>query len=140
MKLHITNDEKNKITGIETLVVKNNSIEELQTVIDNSCTFIFLDNATDCMDYENAVKTIFDTIRKVRLNGELVIKGICFDKISSLYASGELDIEEVNKKLCSLTSFQNYANIVTALENSGFQIGTISHSGLSYEIKSKRIS
>jgi hypothetical protein len=140
MKLHITNDEKNKITGIENIVVKNNSIEELQTIIDNSCTFIFLDNAMDCMDYENAVKTIFDTIRKVRLGGELVIKGICFDKISSLYVSGELDVEEVNKKLCSLKSFQNYANIVTALENSGFQIGTISHAGLFYEIKAKRIS
>lgn len=140
MKLHITTDIKNKIEGFETLCVNNGAVDGLTSIINSSCIFLFLDNAMDQIDYEQAVQTLFLSIKKVRLGGELIIKGICFDRICSLYKSNELDIEEINNKLSVLKSFQNYNNIITAIESSGFQINTVSHTGLFYEIKSKRIS
>ena len=99
---------------------------------------IVLESAADCLPYEQAVDLVSGSFRKVRINGSLIIRGVSFDLLCSVYKSNEINIEIVNKELFKYKSVQDHKNIIYVLEHNNFTIDTVTFDGLLYEIKAIR--
>jgi hypothetical protein len=138
MRLLITADKDSSIDGFEKLLVEKDNYKDIEKVIDSSCTMIVLESAADCLPYEQAVDLVSGSFRKVRINGSLIIRGVSFDLLCSVYKSNEINIEIVNKELFKYKSAQDHKNIIYVLEHNNFTIDTVTFDGLLYEIKAIR--
>lgn len=139
MRLLITAEKDSSLDGFETLLIeKEESYKNIDQVIDSSCTMIVLEGAADHLPYEQAVELVSKSFRKVRINGSIVVRGVNFGLVSSLYKSNEINIEIVNKELFKYKSAQDYKNIIYILENNNFTVDTTVFDGILYEIKAIR--
>jgi len=138
MRLLITADEESKLDGFETLLVKKDKHEEIKNVVDSSCTFLVIEGAGDSLTYEQSVDLFTTSLRKIRINGDIIIRGISFDHLAGLYKSNEINIDIVNQEISKINSVQDYKNIIYILDNNGFTVNTVVFTGLMYEIKATR--
>ena len=139
MKIQIITKEQECVEGVSKIVVSSESLEELQSVVDNSCSLVMLESTIDYLDYKKSFECLNLAIKKTRINGDIVINGLCFDKIANSYLNQELEIYEINEKIYSCSSMQSYDNIIFLLEDSNFLISIFTHSGPYYQIKAKRM-
>lgn len=138
MRLLITADEESKLDGFDTLLVKKDKHEEIKNVVDSSCTFLVIEGAGDSLTYEQSVDLFTTSLRKIRINGDIIIRGISFDHLAGLYKSNEINIDIVNQEISKINSVQDYKNIIYILDNNGFTVNTVVFTGVMYEIKATR--
>lgn len=138
MRLLITADKNSIVDGFETLLVSKNEHEEIKKVVDSSCTLLVIEGAGDSLTYEQSVDLFTASLRKIRLKGNLIIRGISFDHLAGLYKSNEINIETVNTEISKINSIQDYKNIIYILDKGGFTVDSVAFTGLMYEIKATR--
>jgi len=140
MRIQILKNLEDALGGIDSLVIENDKVESLSSVVANSCTLVIIDKSLDLLSYESSVKCISESLTKVRLGGDIIINGLCLESLYGLYKSNQLDIHKINTVLFELKSVQNYNNILYTLEQSGFNVEVFAKNGIYYEIKAKRVS
>lgn len=140
MKIQIIKDESESIEGISNIVIKDDKVEELSSVVSNSCTLVLLDKSLDYLSYDSAVSCLAECLSKVRLGGEIIINGFCINNSHSMYASNQVDVHTLNMSIFAIKSFQNHENIIYTLEKHGFVVESVLKHGMYYEIKAQRVS
>jgi len=138
MNLQILSDQKDAIEGFAIVQVKDGECKDIEQVIDSSCEVVVLDGAMDHLEYENSIGLMALATKKVRLKGELIIRGICLEKLYRDYKSEEITIQELNSTLKDIKSIQNYKDIISALTGQNFSVDTISYVNSFYEIHCSR--
>jgi hypothetical protein len=138
MNLQILSDQKDAIEGFAIVQVKDGECKDIEQVIDSSCELVVLDGAMDHLEYKDSIELMAMATKKVRLKGELVIRGICLEKLYRDYKSEEITIEELNNTLKNIKSIQNYKDIISALMSQNFSVDTISYVNSFYEIHCSR--
>lgn len=139
MRLLITTDKETKQEGFNLILIeKEGDQEQIDKVIDSCCTMLVVEGAADVLPYEQSVELITKSIRKIRLNGEIVIRGLSFEHLSSMYKANEINIEDVNKQILNISSFQDYKNIIYNFDRSNFTVESLTFAEATYEIRATR--
>tara|TARA_B100001564_G_C20637717_1_gene670531 strand:- start:93 stop:515 length:423 start_codon:yes stop_codon:yes gene_type:complete len=139
MNLQILADKKDAIEGFNVAQVVNGECKDIFNVIDSSCESVILDGAMDHLEYDKAIELLHQSIKKVRLQGSFVVRGVCLEKMYRDYESEQTNIGAINSVIKDIKSIQSYKDVVALLSSSKFTIDTISFSNFFYEVKCSRM-
>ena len=139
MNLQILSDKKVALEGFNIAQVVDGKSEDILSVIDSSCESEVLDGAMDHMEYDKSMELLAQTLKKVRLKGSLIIRGICFEKMYQDYKSEQADMRAINTVIKDIKSMQDYKDIVASVAAYKFTVDTVSFSNFFYEIKCSRM-
>lgn len=74
---------------------------------DSECTTIILDNALSKLKIDDVINTINTTVKKLRINGLLVINDIDFDLLTYLYTRNP-NLQELNTLVGGINGFKSF--------------------------------
>jgi len=138
MKLQIINNENESIEGFISLKISENFQNTLSQIVDNSCAEILLLDILDTMDYDKSYEFLSQMIRKVRLNGSLILKGISSIVLASSIMNEKIDTKQASNMIANIRSVHDQRDIITMLEANDFIIDVVRISGVTYELKATR--
>lgn len=139
MKLLIINQQQETIEGYQ-IVDLRSGLEQLDQVVNNSCTDIILTNCLDSLCKEDAKKVLSTASSKMRLGGKMSISGIelkslCRDALNNMLSSDNFG-DIIQSMSCVFTSQE----IVQLISSINLKIDTVLVQGHTYEIKISRPS
>lgn len=109
MKLFISNDDKT----IEGYIKINltNLVNDLNNIVDNSCTQILAPNIIDSLPYNSGLNFIDQLYKKLRLTGLLTITGSDVEVISRSVMSSSINYEEYSNIISNKLSIRSLSQI-----------------------------
>lgn len=137
MKINVVLDDKDAIDGFVCVNIKPGT-ESLQSVINNSCTTIIASDVLDKLSYTETKKVINLMIEKLRIGGELIIKGVGLLQFCRLVCSGSVSAEDAGAILQANSSFQDTRDLTKIFESANLIIDSLKFNGISYEIIATR--
>lgn len=138
MKIQIVNDDKESIDGFITLKIGENPSSDLSKIIDNSCTELLALDVIDTISFDNALEFLSSLLRKIRLNGTIILKGVSSLTFSHALLNSSIDCEYASNIISNIKSIHDHRDIISLLETNNFTIDTVHLGGVSYEIKATR--
>ena len=137
MKLLIINQPQQVVEGYQVVDLRT-GIEQLDQVVNNSCTDVVLTNCLDTLGKEDARKVLGLASSKMRLGGKMVISGVelkclCRNVLNNTMSSDDFSniVQSIN---CAFTS-QEITQLVNGV---GLNIDSILIQGHLYEIRISR--
>jgi hypothetical protein len=139
MKLLIINQQQETIEGYQVVDLRS-GLEQLDQVINNSCTDIILTNCLDSLSKEDAKKVLSTASSKMRLGGKMSISGIelkslCRNALNNVLTSDNFS-DIIQNMSCIFTSQE----IVQLVNSINLKIDTVLVEGSTYDIKISRPS
>lgn len=132
MKIHIHDENENCIDGC--LSVTYNELDKLNEIIDNSCEYILANKLFDNLHINNFNPILDLLIRKMRLNGILVISGLDIKLLSKDITNDIINLEDISNIVYSIKSVGTILNMLEAIEKRKLKVITSKIVGNNYEI------
>lgn len=137
MKIHVVLDDKDAIDGFVCVNIKSD-LEALKSVITNSCTTIIASDILDKFPYEETMPILGLMIEKLRLGGQLILRGVGLLPFCRSVCSELISTEKAGELLLENKSFQDTRELCKALESAQLVVDSFNLNGISYEIIAKR--
>ena len=113
MKVHIVKPNQQPIEGYQKIEVGPNQMD-LGQVADNECTFILANEIADSFSVEQIGGMILALVKKLRMNGEIVVGGTDIRLFSKMVLNQQLGEVDACKMVGQNMSMSN-ADIVTQI-------------------------
>lgn len=136
MKVQIVGKQEDIIDGYYTISI--DKLENMATLINNSCTDIIALDVLDKLSYKDAFDLLMALLKKVRMNGRLVLGGIHLLSFAQGITNEAIDQEAINKIIETNKSIIDSRKICNILETQKFVIDTLKLYGHKYEILATR--
>lgn len=138
MKIHITENLDKVIDGFSLIPVVYGAVD-LGNIPANGASTIIATDAVDSIKYSNIADFINGIVSKMRLNCELYIGGIDAYALSKNLVSGNIDIEEFNKRIHGKQGIYSCKFIINLLlQHANVSILSAVFKGDKYEITATR--
>lgn len=136
MKVCIIHSGNNRVQNHEEELM---NLEDFMKLEDSSCKSINMNNVLDYVSYENRNNLLTSIVKKLRLNGKLIISGIDYSMLINNVSSGVYSIEVINKLWMNGRMSCNVAfNIEETLHKLGLVDISIKFESLNYFIIARR--
>jgi hypothetical protein len=139
MRLNIAKAEDQTIEGYENILADKDVVENVEKIINNSCTEVLCLNALENVPHEIGMNLFSRLINKVRNHGVFKIAGLDFRALSNSYVSDKISTQEVNEAISNLTTVYDYLDIARYLQESEFLVETLVLKGQTFQIQAKRV-
>lgn len=138
MKVHIVKPNQQPIEGYQKIEVGPNQMD-LGQVADNECTFILANEIADSFSVEQIGGMILALVKKLRMNGEIVVGGTDIRLFSKMVLNQQLGEVDACKMVGQNMSMSNADIVTQILRNENLQIHSVQLSGVHYEVTAKRV-
>ena len=143
MKLLVTAaDQKDRSIpeGVELIKVGEDLDQKLNSITDNSCTEMILEEVFENSKYEDFVPLFNMLINKIRLGGQMLVVGIDLLTLSDLYNSHLIDEEIMNRAIFSKKSLHNCKSLIHIAHQRNLNVASLEKSGFNYKLILTRLS
>jgi predicted SAM-dependent methyltransferase len=137
MKIQILTNESNKIEGIETIMIHDMD-EGLSSYSDNECELILANEILDYVPLNMITECLKKIIRKLRLNGKLVVGGTDVRIFSRNIINNMISEQEASKMIGAKASMSSLITVAKLLQSFGLQVKSSNISGVHYEVVAVR--
>ena len=137
MKIHIIKENQKNDENFKRVTISSNKID-LSDISDNECSFILANDICDSFSIEHISELIQGVVKKLRMNGTVVIGGTdirLFCKSVTNGSISELEASKITESAQSMTTLNETTNLIRSL---GLNIESTQMSGIHYEIKANR--
>jgi hypothetical protein len=138
MKLQIVNNDDESIEGFISLKVSKDFKTTLSQLVDSSCTEVLLLDILDTMEYEQSFEFLFYVLKKIRLNGSIVLRGISSIAFAHSLLNGPIDSKRASGIIDNIHSIHDQRDVINLLESNDFIVDTVRLNGVEYELKATR--
>ena len=139
MRLNIAKAEDQTIEGYENILADKDVVENVEKIINNSCTEILCLNALENLPQQIGMNLLPRLVNKVRNNGVFKIAGLDFKALSNSYINDKISTKEVNEALSNISTIYDYLEIARNLQESEFLVETLVLKGQTFQIQAKRV-
>ena len=143
MKIQIVNNDNESIDGFIALKISDNIKQDLGKIVDNSCTELLVLDVINSFKYNESIEFLLTLLKKVRINGNILLKGVSSLSLSNAILNELINSEEGSSVIENIKSIHDHRDIVNLLEANNFTVNTIMLGGVSYELgatRSKNVS
>lgn len=137
MKLQVITHESESISGFDQILIENDTCPEIDNVINHSCTDLLAIDCLDKLSYDSSVKLFGELVKKIRLGGTLVIRGIGLLVVGQQIMSESIDAQMFSSIVQNIKCVHDPRNMVNVLEKENFAV-TLYLRGVHYEITATR--
>ena len=137
MKIQILKENQQAIENYTKIIVGHNQID-LSSISDNECSFILANDVIDSFSIENIDQLIKGIIKKLRINGSLVIGGTEMRLFCKNVINGSINTSQASNIINLAQSMTTLNDIVNLIKSSGLNIESTQIAGIHYEIKATR--
>lgn len=137
MKIQVITSEPEAISGFDHILIQNGQCPDIDNVINHSCTELIAIDCLDKLSYDDSVKFFGELIKKIRLGGTLVLRGIGLLSIGQQIISEAIDAQSLSNIISNIKCLHDPRNIVNVLEKENFTV-TMYLRGIHYEITATR--
>lgn len=137
MKLQLITHESESISGFNQILIENDRCPDIDNVINHSCTDLLAIDCLDKLSYDMSVKLFGELMKKIRLGGTLVVRGIGLLTLGHGIISESIDAQGLSAIVENIKCIHDPRNIVHVLEQENFVV-TMSLRGIHYEITATR--
>ena len=137
MKLLIINQQQDVIEGYQVVDLRV-GIDQLDQIVNNSCTDVILTNCLDTLSKEDAKKVLSIAASKMRLGGEMSISGVELKSLCRYALNNTLSSDQVSDIISGMNCIFTSQEISQLASSVGLHIDTILVQGHLYEIKISR--
>lgn len=138
MKIQIVNKNEEIIDGY--YIISTDKLENISTVINNSCTDLIAVDVLDKLPQKDCIDLLTALMQKIRINGRIVISGVHLLSLAQGIINETIDQNTINDIICQSQSILDSRKICNILENQKFIIDTLKIYGYKYEIIAIRSS
>lgn len=138
MKIQIVNKNEEIIDGY--YIISTDKLENISTVINNSCTDLILVDVLDKLPQKDCIDLLNVLMQKIRINGRIVISGVHLLSLAQGIINETIDGNAVNDIIAQNQSIIDSRRICNLLESQKFIIDTLKIYGHKYEIIAIRSS
>lgn len=139
MKVHLVKNEESLIKGYKPVYYSSSlKLNNLSTLSDNECEFILATDVFDEFKNQEIVSVVDSLIKKLRINGTLVIGGTDIRIFCKSVINGLLNEAQGSEIISSKQSMTNLQDSIDLLKNFGLKIQSSKIVGTHYEITAVR--
>lgn len=142
MKVQLVKSENNSIKGYKSIALlplaSLAKLNNLNLLSDNECEFILASDVLDEFQNQEIVSVIDALVKKLRVNGTLVIGGTDIRIFCKSITNGLINELDGSSIVASKQSMTNMQNIIDILKNFGLKIQSSRIIGINYEITAVR--
>jgi DUF1009 family protein len=113
-------------------------LTNLEPILDNSCEYILANNVLDDFEIGYYQEIINSLIKKLRLNGALVLSGVDINIFSKNITQNLISLEDASNLIRNKKSMNSLSNIINFIESKGIKVVSAKFIGANYEIFCKR--
>lgn len=120
MKIHIHDEKEQAIEGC--VSIKFQKLEELNSIIDNSCEYILANSIFEHFEIDNFSSILSLLIKKLRLNGVMILSGLDIKLFAKDIHNDIVDVANISKTLSNKQSVYTTLYMIEKLEEIGLKI------------------
>ena len=137
MKIQILRENQQAIENYTKIIVGDNQID-LSSISDNESSFILANDILDSFSVVNIDQLIKSIIKKLRINGSVVIGGTEMRLFCKNVLNGSINTGQASNIISLTQSMSTINDIVDLIKSSGLNIESTLIRGVHYEVKAKR--
>lgn len=122
MKLNITDNEKNFISGCVNLDINNYDNKFFDEVPQSSCELLIISECLGNLSYGESVSTIEESMRRVAKGGRISLSLLDFESVAISLLNGSMNSESISNIVKSHKSVLSVYELKQTLINNGINI------------------
>ena len=142
MKVHLVKSEESLIKGYKPIVLlptgSLGKLNNLNILSDNECEFILANDTLDEFSRQEIPEVIQMLIKKLRINGTLVLGGTDIRVFCKSVINSTIDENQASEIIRAKQSMTNIQDILSLLQSTGLKIQSSQITGTHYEITAVR--
>tara|TARA_Y100001963_G_C6768111_1_gene443389 strand:+ start:598 stop:1017 length:420 start_codon:yes stop_codon:yes gene_type:complete len=137
MKIQVTPMHQKPIENYRQIIVSDNFIN-FSDLSDNECTEILAADVLDFFSFDKIAFCLESLVKKLRLNGTMVIGGKDIRLFSKAILHGAINEADGSRIVNEIQSMSSLNTVRPVLEHLGLEILSTQILGIHFEIKAKR--